>query len=148
MEYDNDNIIISNIENYNISFYNGNMILTKKVKKNKLQLEELNKYNFAKSKIIKCKIDNNCVELNKYLRILFFLYKLIDNRELILNNTKLNIVDNRYEDKGFKYLEQLNISIQRVDSNKSLQEIIHITNICNIKLELEIELEDGKHIFI
>jgi hypothetical protein len=50
MELDNDNIIISNIANYNISFYNGNMIL-KKIPK-KINVDDIKKYDLKKSKII------------------------------------------------------------------------------------------------
>ena len=35
MNISGDNIIIGNIENYNISFHDGNMILTRKIKKEK-----------------------------------------------------------------------------------------------------------------
>jgi len=142
MEIDTNNIIISNIADYTISFYNGNMILTKK--KLKKNIDDLKKYNFKKSNILKLVIDNIELEFNKYKKVIKYLYEKIDNINLIETNTLLNIIKGKKEDNGFNYLEKLNISVQGVDANKSIKEIIHISNICNIKVDMKIKLENNE----
>ena len=143
MELNTNNIIISNIDSYTISFYNNSMILNKKIL-NKLTLKELTNYDFKKSNIIDCKINNIKLDFKRYKPIIFYLYELINNIELVLSNTLLNIKNGKNEDRGFSYLEKLDISIQGVDANKSVQEIVNISKICNIILYIKIKLENNK----
>jgi len=155
MELDNDNIIISNIADYNISFYNGNMILNKKQKKfiddfkklnlnEKKNIDDFKKYNFKKSNIIECNIDNKKIDLYKYKQIIKYLYEKINNIDLIKTNTLLNIKDGKFTNDGFNYFDKLGISVQGIDSNKAIKEILNISNICNIKLNIKIRLENNE----
>jgi hypothetical protein len=142
MELDNDNIIISNIANYNISFYNGNMIL-KKIPK-KINLDDIKKYDFKRSNIIEIYIDNKKIDLCKYKQIIKYLYEKINNINLIKTNTLLNIKDGKFTTDGYNYLDKLGISVQGIDSNKAIKEILNISNICNIKLNIKIRLENNE----
>lgn len=142
LKLDNDNIIISNIANYNISFYNGNMIL-KKIPK-KINLDDIKKYDFKKSKILECNIDNKKLELYKYKQIIKYLYDKINNIDLIKTNTLLNIKDGKFTNDGFNYFDKLGISVQGVDSNKAIKEILNISNICNINFNIKIKLENNE----
>lgn len=144
MELNNENIIISNIEKYEITFCDGNMILKKKRKTKMSQMEEIKKYNFRKSKILDCYIDDLNIKLNKYSLIIKYLYIKINNSELIKRNSLLNIVEGERNINGFRYLKKLNLSIQGVDANQAIKEIINISNICNIKIDFRIKLENDK----
>lgn len=140
MEINNDNIIISNIENYNITFYNGNLILSKKLKK--ITLEQIKALDFKNSTIISCSINNDNKNLKKYNKIINYLFEEINDIDLILDNTILNIEKGKYEDRGYKFNSKLNISIQGVDANKSIQEIFNISKISQIPINIKIKLEN------
>ena len=58
----------------------------------------------------------------------------------IIKNTKLNIKTIKKEDEGFYYLDNIGISIQGVDSNKCLLEIINQCLENQIKLSMNIKL--------
>jgi len=60
-----------------------------------------------------CNINDNTDEIKlKYRSILEYLYKIIKN-----TNKKL--------DEGFTYIDDLGVSVQGVESNKCLYEILH-----------------------
>ncbi len=48
----------------------------------------------------------------------------INDGTKIIKNTKLNIKTIKKEDEGFYYLDNIGISVQGIDSNKCLNEII------------------------
>ena len=135
-----DHIIIQNIEKYDINFKNGNLILKKKVK----YQNNIFNNDFKNSKIINCFVENKELDIIKYKPLLENIYFYINNREIIKDNTILNIEDGCLTDKGFKFIEELNFSVQGADSNKTLKEIVNISNICNIKLKFNIKLENDK----
>jgi hypothetical protein len=143
-ENNSADIIIQNIENYNISFHNGNMILTRKEKKK----EDIFINDFKKSQILSCYINNIKLDLNKYKQVIEYIYDYIDNKDIIFDNTILNIEDGNINDRGFKYIEKYNFSVQGADSNKTLKEIINICSTCNINIKIKIKLENNKIINI
>lgn len=118
------------------------MILTKK--KEKITLKELLKYDFKHSTIQSCEINNKKLDFTKYKPIIFYLYRILNNTDLIFENTNLNIKSEKKEDKGFDYLEELNISIQGVDSNKAIKEIYNMSKLGNIEINIKIKLENDK----
>ena len=95
MNLSDEHIIIQNIENYNISFYNGNLILTKKKKINKIYLLMI----LEKSQILSCNINNIKLNLSKYKQILEYIYEYIDNKNHIKDNTILNIEDGNISER-------------------------------------------------
>lgn len=134
------NIIIQNIENYNITFHNGNMILTRKEKKK----EDIFINDFKKSQILSCYINNIKLDLNKYKQILEYIYDYINDKDIIKDNTILNIEDGNINNRGFKFMEKYNFSVQGAESNKTLKEIINICSTCNMNIRLQIKLESNK----
>ena len=48
----------------------------------------------------------------------------------------MNIEIGNINDRGFKFIEKYNFSVQDVDSNKTLKEIINISSTCNIDIKL------------
>lgn len=140
MEITDENIIISNIEKYNISFYKGNMILTRK--KEKITFEDLKNYDFKHSNILICQINNIKLDFTKYTPIIFYIYCILNNTDLIIENSLLNIKEGKIRTKGFKYMESLDISVQGADSNKTIQEIYHMAKLGNIETNIKIQLEN------
>ena len=139
MEIKDDNIIIHNIEDYNINIKNGDLIL---IKKSETKID-LTKYDFKKSKILFFKINNKKLNINKYKIIYKYLYEYINKKDFIIKNTLLNIKDGEYNSEGFQYISKLNFSVQGVDANKAIKEIFNISKLANIKIKLKIKLENS-----
>lgn len=140
MSISEDTIIITNIERFNISFDNGNMILKRKKDKPKIDLTE----DFTGSKIISCFINNIDTKLNKYGPIIYEIYKLFD-KEFILNNATIKCTDGKNKDKAhYYYIQELDISTIRVNANSSINEIVHLTKLTGTQIKLEIELVNKK----
>ncbi len=76
----------------------------------------------------------------KYKSILEQIYYIINDGTKIIKNTILNIKTINKNDEGFKYLDNIGISIQGADSNKSLFEIINQSIINEIKIFIKIKL--------
>ncbi len=107
-------------------------------------LDDLNMFNFCNSQITYCKINNDNHEIYKYKSILNKIYEIIDDGSKIIRNTCLNIKTIRCTDKGFYYLKKIGISVQGVDANKCLYEIINQCIENNINLKINIKLNDNK----
>jgi hypothetical protein len=109
--------------------------------------EYFNKYDFTKSIILSCFINDIETE-KKYKPILVYIYKLINHASKIKEKTTLNIVNGKKTDKGFVYLDDLDISIQGVDSNKCLYEILNQCNQNKINIKLQIKTNDNQIIIL
>ena len=144
----NSELVIPEIDKYTMSIINNTLILTpvseiKIMENRELKIEKILKNSFSKSKIQKCTINNIIhAELKKYNHILLHIYSLID-KKIILNNTKLNIKTEEKKDRGFVYHQNIGLSIQGADSNKTMSEILNMCKIQNIKLDLEILMLDN-----
>lgn len=102
---------------------------------------------YTHSQCLRCKIDDELIENPKYRKIIHHIYKKINCKTTIIKNTKLNIKTFNKTDQGYYYIDDIGISVQGVDSNKSIEEII---NQCgnNIKCEMKIKLKNGKNIYL
>ena len=107
-----------------------------------INLNHIPKYDFKKSSIIKCKINNEEINKNNYRYICNTVYKIINNGTKIIKNTTLNIKTVEDNQNGFYYLDNIGISIQGAESNKTLYEILNQANENNINVEMTIELEN------
>jgi hypothetical protein len=116
------------------------MILTRKEKKK----EDIFINDFKKSQILSCYINNIKLDLNKYKQILEYIYDYINDKDIIKDNTILNIEDGNISDRGFKFIEKYNFSVQGAESNKTLKEIINICLTCDINIKSSIKLESNK----
>jgi hypothetical protein len=144
MEIHEDCIIISNIEKYDITFHNGSMIIKRKQK----DYSEFLKNNFTSSKLLNVKINDSEIKINKYSVLLKYIYNFIDDIEIIKHNTRINIIDGECNNKGFQYLQKLNISFQGIDANKCMDEIINMCKCVNIVISLKIKLNNEEIIEI
>jgi hypothetical protein len=149
---DNDEILLERVDldlnDYEIiELLNGNKILRKKsiIINN---IRDLGNYNFSASTISDCYINDTKVEKLKYKSILDSIYLLINKGSTIIKNSILNIETIKKADEGFYYIESLGISIQGVDANKCLREILIQTEKNKIKLEITLKTISNDNIKI
>ena len=147
-ELDNGDILLEKITlddpNYSIIHKeNGDILLKKPTYIQITDIIKIKDYNFKKSTITECLIDNKKFDKSKYKSILGQIYRLINDGTKIIRNTKLNIKTIKKEDEGFYYLDDIGISIQGVDSNKCLLEIVNQCLENRIKLSMKIKSNDG-----
>lgn len=136
----NTNINIIDI-NYNIiNKDNGDILLQKITNINIINIKHIKDYDFKKSIILNCLINEKEFNKLKYKSILEQIYKIINDGTKIIINTKLNIKTIKKEDEGFNYLDYIGISVQSVESNKCLLEIINQCIENKIKLSIKIKL--------
>lgn len=143
IELENGNITLEKIvidyNKYNIiNEKNGNITLEKKIAINIIDIKELKNYDFKKSIILNCLINDELFNKFKYNQILKQIYNIINDGVKIIKKTKLNIKTIKKLDEGYYYLDNIGISIQGADSNKCILEIFNQCIENNIKLSLEI----------
>jgi len=144
----NGNILLTKIlidyENYTIiNKKNGDKLLTKIKTIELKKVNEVKNYNFKKSHIINCNINNYKSKKLKYKALLKNVYELIGDGTKIIKNTKINIKTIKKNNEGFSYFPNLGISVQGVDSNKCLLEIINQCIKNKINLKMKINLKNG-----
>ena len=147
-ELDNGDILLEKItlDNPNYSIIhkeNGDILLKKATHVNITDIIKIKDYDFKKSTITECLIDNKEFDKLKYKSILGQIYRLINDGTKIIRNTKLNIKTIKKEDEGFYHLDDIGISIQGVDSNKCLLEIVNQCLENRIELSMKIKSNDG-----
>ena len=133
-------IIIDNINYTIINKENGDKLLKKITHINITDIKDIKDYDFKKSIILECIINNEEFNKLKYKQIIEHVYKLIECGSKIIKNTKLNIKTIKKEDEGFYYLDNIGISIQGAESNKCISEIINQCIENEISLCMKIKL--------
>ncbi len=135
--------IILDITNFTIiKKNNGDMILKKIVNINNNNIDDILQYNFKNSNILFCAINNNEIFKLKFKTVLENIYNVINDGTKIIKYSKLNIKTIIKKNEGFYYLKNLGISIQGVDSNKCIKEIIDQCIENKILLIIKIKLHD------
>lgn len=135
-------ITIPNIGNYNQRVIDGSLVLTPIISDIDLCNED-----FGNSSICECIIDGVLINIKKYKPLLLNIYELMD-RQSILKNTILNIIEEKMHLKGFKYYDKIGLSIQGADSRRTINEIINMIKIQKKTMRLNICLKSEKIIFI
>jgi len=108
---------------------------------NKLSILDLKNYDFTYSKINSCFIYNKQLTNLKYKHIYEHIYYLINDGTKIIKNTSLNIKTYNNNEDGWNYLNTLGISIQGVDANKAIFEIVNQSIKNNIKIDIKIDIK-------
>jgi len=105
--------------------------------------EDLMKKDLAHSKIVYSRINNfDIYKFNlSYKGVLKILYGMIP-KETILEHTKFNIKKFKFNDNGYKWDEDLVLSIQGKDAKNTLAEILMFTEIQKFNMYIMIELEN------
>jgi len=122
---------------------NGNNILLTKINEIK-NINDINNFKFEYSEIIECFINDNDIKLYKYKKIYTYIYEIINDGVKIIKNSLLNIKTFEYNINGYTYIKKIGLSVQGVDANKSLEEIINQCILNNISLKMKIKLKDKK----
>jgi hypothetical protein len=131
----NNNELVANFIDDNIIFLKDIIVIN-----NESELKNI----FTNSKIIKCFI--NGIEFNKlkYNSIIYRLYHLINNTNKIKFYSLLKIIDGEKNINGYKYIKNLNISVQGNDSNKCIKEIFKQSTNNNINIIISIQFHNKK----
>ena len=143
-----EKVVLDNTNYTIVNKNNGDKILKKITTVNITGINDIKKYDFRKSNILSCLLNDDEITKLKYKSILENIYKIINDGTKIIKNSKLNIKTINKLDEGFYYLEDLGISIQGVDSNKCLLEIINQCIENEISLIMKIKLNDETNINI
>ncbi|ARF12624.1 hypothetical protein Klosneuvirus_10_3 [Klosneuvirus KNV1] len=125
---------------------NGDILLTPIKNVTVTNLQDIPKYDFKQSTITKCIINNTPHKKLKYKSILNTIYETINDGTTIIKHTKLNIKTINKTDEGFYYLDKLGISVQGVDANKSVYEIVNQCHNNNVILELVVKMVNGMNV--
>jgi len=104
---------------------------------------EIKKYNIKYSEIIKCTINKTKTNLYKYKQNLDYIYNIIDRGSQIIKHTTLHIETVHKTNDGFKYYPDLGISVQSVNSNKCLKEIITQCFYNDIRINITIKTSEN-----
>lgn len=117
-----------------------------KTKEYEIDNEELLRTDLTNSYIINAINDKGRLPLN-YKGILdkilieFTAKKL---KEISLFNSR--IIDGEFTNKGYYYLEDINISYQELSSNDCMKEILNLLNYLRCNFQIKIRLNDGKYL--
>jgi hypothetical protein len=109
---------------------------------------DIKQYNFRKSTILSCRVNNIILDNLRYMTICRYLYDIINNSNKIINNTTLKIITDKKNQNGWRYIEKYNISFQSVNANKTMLEIYTQCIKNNIKLSIQIRLSNSNIISI
>lgn len=112
---------------------------------NYISLNNLLNLQFINSQIIFCIINDKFIEKNNFNRIPYavvrkLLYSM-ETKQFICANSK-NIKPYIITINGYVYNPNLDISILGLNSISSIKEIINLTKIMNIKIDILIKLQD------
>lgn len=127
---------------------NGDKLLQKKILIQLENIDEIKNYDFTKSNILDCRIEDSILVNLKYKILLQVIYEKINDGVLIIKNSLLNIKTIKKQNEGFYYLEEIGISVQGADSNRCMSEIINQCVKNNLSLKMKIRLNDGTKINI
>jgi hypothetical protein len=114
----------------------------------KIQYTDVENLNFTQSKILECIINKKNISRLNYRSILMHIYNILGDKKIIKKNTRLNIEYGEYTNKGYKYIENLDISLQGTDSNMTIKEILNQCKKNKIKIHMKIVMNDGKEIIL
>jgi hypothetical protein len=59
---------------------------------------------------------------------------------------KSKIIDGEFTDKGYYYIEDINISYQELSTNDYMKEILNLLNYLKCNFQIQIILNDGKYL--
>ena len=158
-----ETIVIRNIYEYEQTFNGNKIFFTKKTiiqlleeeerakeERNTLSKNTIKNKDLRGSKIMECKIDNSNVYKYKYkyISLLLHLYSIINDKNFILLNTTMNILEEEKNGNGFRYHKDIDLSIQGKDAKNTLLEIINMSLLTNHTIFLKIQIKKGNIIII
>ena len=144
-----EEIIVRDIENYNIKFINGDLIITPK--NDYIDEDDLKFIDLTNSNIIDCRVcyKNNNLITNKtsYMDILIEIWKLNNFTEIIQKTNFQISIKNENNSKGYIYEPLLNFSFVKENENIIFKEIINFVKFNDYIISIQIKLNNNKIIF-
>lgn len=138
-------IRIPNIEGYTQEIINGELVLTPK--EQYITEDELNKTVLNSSKILECIVSNGSETISNKLRyrsILADIWKSMPTQK-ILQTTDFNMkLTNEYGVNGYKWCQELNLSIQNKDAKFTMKEILNMIKVNNYSIKIHIQIDTNK----
>jgi len=142
-------IIVKDIENYNIKFINGDLIITSKndyIDETDLKFVDLTKSNIIDSRV--CYKNNNLITNNTdYIDILIEIWKLYIITKIIQKKIFNISFKNENTYKGYIWNELLEFSYICENENIIFKEIINFIKFNDYVIDIKIKLKNKKIIF-
>jgi len=138
---------LENISDYILDITQNKLI----IKKNLIELTENNykSFNYTKSSIIDCKLNNSDVSKLKYKSIVLDIWKYLKIISInFRNHTTMKYEEGLRKTNGFQYDKDLNISLQNKDALGTFIEIFNLVKKLDIVFYIKIELENKKIIYL
>lgn len=133
---------------FNMTINNsGHIRLTKRQVKVDV-LDPGSKVSFKGSSVQSCTMNDKPLTTLYFNHILRTVYHEIDDGVKIITNTRLNICTVDRSDKGFQFIPELGISVQGVNSDSCIQEIICQCRKNNISIHMEVKLADDSIVLV
>lgn len=141
----NEPIQIPNIDDYTQEIIDGTLILTPK--KKYITEDELNMLSFSKSSVLECIVKKNdeIISKNKkYRSILVDIWKSMPTQKILQTTTFNFKLTNENGKNGYNWVDEIKMSFQGKDSNKTFTEIISMIKLNKMSIEVSIELESKR----
>jgi superfamily II DNA or RNA helicase len=104
--------------------------------------------NFRFSKIKKAFINKKELKNLNYVQLVILCYKNIENINKIFEDNIINIIRGKKNNQGFKYCDDMDISIQGQDAKNSITEIVRQCILNKLSFDIEIELKNDNIIHL
>jgi len=132
------------LEYYDIELKNGEAIIIPKPNLISASMEQMLHTDYSHSQIEKCSMNGVNIKC-KYRYVLLKMWELygLDNA---IKRTTFSIIQQKIgldNEEGYRWNEQLQISYRCENANKTMQEILHICDIGEIKMDIYIRLKNG-----
>lgn len=141
-------IRIPNIQIYTLEFINGDLLLTPK--QNYITENELNMTSIKHSTIEEClvKKGEEIISSNTtYRSILIDIWKSMPTQKILQTTTYKFKLINVNGDKGYNWCNDINMSFQDRDAERTLKEIINMIKVNKYTFKISIKLETGRIIY-
>jgi hypothetical protein len=138
---------LENISEYILDITQNKLI----IKKNLIELTEDNYklFNYIKSNILECKLNNEDVSKLKYKSIVLDLWNYLKTDDINFRNyTTMKYEEGLRTTNGYHYDKDLNVSLQYKDALKTFIEIFNLVKTLDIKFYIKIELENKKIVYL
>lgn len=137
---------LDNISDYILDITQNKLI----IKRNLIELTANNykSFNYTKSVILGCKINNKDISKLKYKSIVLDLWKYLKTININFRNfTTMKYEEGLRNTNGYQYDKYLNASLQCKDAFGTFNEIFNLVKTIDITFYIKIELENKKIVY-
>ncbi len=139
-------ISISNIKNYIQETINGELKLTPKI--SYVTTKEMGMMIITHSSIVECEIINNKGEViskdrTKFRPVVNDIWKVMPTKKRSKTTTFNLISTKKHGEKGYRWCEDIGMSVQYKDAKGTLREILKMIEVNKFTIKLTIKLKNG-----